>query len=200
MTQEQLLALGFFVFVSTVTPGPNNLMLMASGANFGLRRTLPHMFGISFGMFVLVCLVGIGLMQVFEIWPVTGTILKVAGIAYLLYLAAKIATAAPPASGGGQPVERRPFSFLQAAMFQVVNPKAWTVMVAALSVYAPAREIGPVLVVAGAFVLIGLPAICVWAACGERLGDFLAEPKRLRVFNRGVAALLIASLYPIVMS
>lgn len=198
MTQEQLIALAFFVFVATVTPGPNNLMLMASGANFGVRRTVPHMLGISFGMFTMVGLVGVGLIRVFEIWPVTGIVLKVVGVVYLLYLAVKIATAAPLETESGTEVEPRPFSFVQAALFQLVNPKAWTIMVTALSVYAPARELGSVFLVAAAFVLIGLPSISLWAAFGERLRGFLSAPLRLRYFNIAVAALLVASLYPIV--
>src|SRR6056297_1783710 len=96
MTIDLLTALLAFAFVTVITPGPNNLMLMASGANFGFRRTVPHMMGICLGFPAMVLLVGLGVMQVFDAWPASYTILKALSIAYLLYLAWRIANAAPP--------------------------------------------------------------------------------------------------------
>jgi threonine/homoserine/homoserine lactone efflux protein len=124
MTLDILMALVAFCFVGVITPGPNNLMLMASGANFGFRRTVPHMFGIGLGMPVLVTLVGIGVMRVFEALPIVQTVLTVLSVAYLLFLAWKIANAAPPSAAAAEQTGK-PLTFLQAAAFQWVNPKAW---------------------------------------------------------------------------
>jgi threonine/homoserine/homoserine lactone efflux protein len=198
MTQEQLLPLAAFILVSTVTPGPNNLMLMASGANFGIRRTLPHMCGIAFGIIVMVGLVGLGLMRVFEIWPAAELVLKLAGIAYMLWLTWKIATAAPLTLDKEAAAAGRPFGFLQAALFQWVNPKAWAIVLTAISVYAPSRDLATIAVVALAFGAISLPAIGIWTVLGQNLRRILTSRQRFRIFNGSVAALLVASLYPVI--
>ena len=129
MTFELLFALAAFALVSSITPGPNNLMLMASGANYGFRRTLPHMLGVTLGFMLMVLLVGVGLVQVFDAFPVSYQLLKVVSVGYLLYLAWKIATAAPVNNGSDS--EGAPFTFVQAALFQWVNPKAWTMALTA---------------------------------------------------------------------
>lgn len=197
MPYEQLTALALFVLVSSITPGPNNLMLMASGANFGVIRTLPHMAGITTGITVMVALVGIGIMRIFEAWPATATVLKAVSAAYLLFLAWKIATSRPPerpetAEGAGHP-----FSLLQAALFQWVNPKAWAMVVSAVSLYAPGGDVGAVLLIALVFCVVSLPAVSVWAVLGQKLRRLLGDPRRLRIFNGAIAALLVASLYPV---
>jgi threonine/homoserine/homoserine lactone efflux protein len=194
---DLLLGLVAFAFVSSITPGPNNLMLLASGANFGLRRSLPHMLGISFGHAFMVLLLGLGLGQVFVTWPVAHTVLKVASVAYMAWLAWKIAHAAAPESGGGRGT---PFTFLQAAAFQWVNPKAWVMGVTAVTVYAApeAGVLGAVLV-ALVFCATNFPSVSVWAWMGTQVARWLRSPTRLRVFNWTCAALLIASLVPVVM-
>jgi len=186
-------ALTAFAFVSTVTPGPNNMMLMASGANFGFRRTLPHMMGILVGFTVMIFLVGAGLMQVFDAVPVLYTLLKIASVAYMLWLAWKIAHAAPPEAA---PAEARPLTFLQAAAFQWVNPKAWAMGLSAITLYAPDRSLLAVAVVALAFAAVCLPAISIWAWLGTVVRRWLADRRRLRVFNVTMALLLVASLVP----
>ncbi|MEN9061826.1 LysE family translocator [Ponticoccus litoralis] len=123
MTQDLFLALALFCFVTVASPGPNNLMLMASGANFGFRRTLPHLAGVVWGLPVMILPVGLGVMQVFTLWPWTQDVLSTLCLAYLLWLAWKIAHAAPPARAEAT---ARPLSLWQAAGFQWVNPKAWT--------------------------------------------------------------------------
>ncbi|MEO1909079.1 MAG: LysE family translocator, partial [Paracoccus sp. (in: a-proteobacteria)] len=133
-----LTALLGFAFVATVTPGPNNLMLMASGANFGFRRTLPHMLGIVGGVSVMAFLVGAGLMALFDILPALNLVLKVVSVSYLLWLAFKIATAAPVEE---RDADSRPMTFLQAATFQWVNPKAWAMCLSAITLYAPDRSL-----------------------------------------------------------
>lgn len=196
MTLDVLFALFAFCFVSTVTPGPNNLMVMASGANFGYRRTLPHMTGIALGFGLMTVLVGVGLMQVFDLFPMTHTILTVVSVVYLLWLAWKVANAAPP--DGAVETDARPLTFLQAAAFQWVNPKAWTMAVSAITFYAADRSILAIAIVAGMFALVCLPCLSVWTVLGQEMRRFLTNPARLRLFNWAMAALLIASIAPVV--
>ncbi len=198
MTPELITALILFAFASSITPGPNNIMLLASGANFGLRRTIPHMLGISIGHAIMVTLVGLGLLQLFELLPWLRTSLMVACALYLLYLAWKIANAAPPADA---PSDARPFTFLQAAAFQWVNPKAWYMAIYAQTNYAPEDGIGGVawagaVAVALVFATTNLPSVTVWAWGGVQLRRWLDRPGRLRAFNITMALLLVASLYP----
>jgi len=194
MNPAILNALLGFAFVSTITPGPNNLMLMASGANFGFRRTLPHMLGITGGLSLMALLVGAGLMALFDAVPSLNYVLKALSVGYLLWLALKIATAAPleEHSAGS-----RPMTFIQAATFQWVNPKAWAMCMSAITLYAPDRSLLSVAFVAGAFGLVCFPAISVWAWLGSVVRQWLSNATRLRIFNITMAALLVASLYPV---
>lgn len=195
MTYEILIALVGFAFASSVTPGPNNLMLMASGANYGLRRTLPHMLGISLGHAFMVAMVGIVLLQIFMTYPVLNVALKVLSATYMLWLAWKIANAVPPEA---KEVTGKPFTFLQAAAFQWVNPKAWFMAITAISAYAP-QDRGLIvgsLMVAVVFAAVNLPSVTVWAWMGVQVRRWLGTARRLRVFNVTMAALLVVSLYP----
>lgn len=195
MTPDLLLALAGFAFVTVITPGPNNLMLMTSGANFGFRRSIPHMMGVGLGFPLMILPVGLGAMQLFESWPVSYTILKVLSVIYMLYLAWKIANAAPPDGTPG--TDSRPLTFLQASAFQWVNPKAWSMGLGAITLYASGRDIGAVLWVAGTYVAMGMVSTTSWTVLGQQLRRLLNRPKRLRVFNWTMAALLIASLLPV---
>ncbi|MWD28628.1 LysE family transporter [Aquicoccus sp. SCR17] len=195
MTLDLILALAGFALVASITPGPNNVMLMTSGANFGLRRTVPHMAGIGIGMAVMILLVGAGLMRLFDLVPASYAILKAASVVYLLWLAWKIAHASAPESTGET---ARPLTFLQAAAFQWVNPKAWTMGLGAITVYAPDRSFAAVLLVAGMFLLVSLPSVTSWTVLGRELRRWLDRPSRLTAFNWTMAALLVASLYPVV--
>lgn len=197
MTYDVLTALAAFAFVSSITPGPNNLMLMASGANFGFRRTIPHMLGIGVGFTIMVMLVGIGLMQVFDRFPVTYTILKVFSVVYLLWLAWKIANAGAPESNGQGGT---PMTFLQAALFQWVNPKAWTMALTAITLYAPDRSLMAVLLVAAVFGAVNLPSVSTWTVLGQQMRRLLTRPGLLTAFNWTMAALLLASLYPVLLT
>jgi threonine/homoserine/homoserine lactone efflux protein len=190
-------ALVGFAFVSSATPGPNNLMLMASGTNFGFARTIPHMVGVTLGFVAMVILVGLGLAKLFEAFPVLHLILKVGSVGYLVYLAWKIATASAPKEGVLSSV--KPMTFLQAALFQWINPKAWTMALGAVSVYVPpSNPIIGLLLVAAVFGAVNLPIVSGWAAMGAKLRLFLRDPLRLRVFNITAALLLLASLYPVI--
>jgi len=197
MNAEILTALAIFAFVSSITPGPNNLMLMNSGANYGFKRTLPHALGVGIGFTVMVALVGLGIMQLFDIFPISYQILKVLSIVYLLYLAGKIAMS--NSSIETENSNAKPFTFVQAAMFQWVNPKAWTMALTAISVYAPTKSLGAVLFVSLVFGLVNFPCISGWVVLGQKMQVFLTNKKRLRVFNGSMAALLVLSLYPVLL-
>jgi threonine/homoserine/homoserine lactone efflux protein len=197
MTPELLAALVTFALVTVITPGPNNLMLMASGANFGFRRTVPHMLGIGLGFPSMVALVGLGVMQVFDLWPVSYTILKVLSVAYLLWLAWRIANAAPPEEGEAP---GKPLSFLQAAAFQWVNPKAWSMALSAITLYAASRDMAAVLWVAGVYLAVSVISTTSWTVLGQQMRRLLTSPARLRLFNRVMAALLVATLIPALLS
>lgn len=196
MTTELLLAFIAFAFVTSVTPGPNNMMLLASGVNFGLRRSLPHMFGISLGFMLLVASVGLGLGQLFEQVPLLYSVLRYLGAAYLLYLAWKIANSGAPDSQSN--TAGKPFSFLQAAAFQWVNPKAWIMAIGAITTYTPQENfVVNVLLIAALFALVNCPSVGLWTVAGSLLRNWLNNSRALRVFNIGMALLLVASLYPI---
>lgn len=192
MNQTTLLALSAFALVSSITPGPNNLMLMSSGANFGLRRTVPHALGVGIGFTLMIVLVGVGLMGLFDLFPVLNTVLKVVSVAYLLWLAWKIANAAAPDTAGS--VGGKPMTFMQAVLFQWVNPKAWSMALTAIALYAPDRNLAAVLLVAVVFGIINLPSTSLWAVMGQVLRGWLSSPARLRIFNWTMAALLVGSL------
>jgi len=197
MTQELFLGLCGFALVSSITPGPNNLMLMASGTNFGFARTLPHMLGVSIGFVVMTVLIGLGLAQIFVRFPIAYTVLKVGSVAYLIYLAWKIATAAAPK--GYAAAAAKPFSFLQACLFQWVNPKAWTMALMSVTAYVPAdHPMVGLLSVALVFGAINLPTVGLWAFLGMQMRQFLQDPVKLRAFNILAALTLLASLYPVV--
>ena len=196
MTPELFLALAGFALVTVITPGPNNLMLMTSGANFGFRRSIPHMLGVGLGFPMMIVPVGLGVMQVFDLWPLSYTILKVLSVLYMLYLAWRIAHAAPP--DGAPKAGSKPFSFLQAAAFQWVNPKAWSMALGAITLYAAGRDLAAVLWVAGTYVAMGCISTTSWTILGQQLRRILNRPNRLRVFNWAMAGLLVASLIPVI--
>lgn len=196
MNVEILTALATFAFVSSITPGPNNLMLMASGANFGFRRTVPHMLGIGLGFTLMVILVGAGLVQVFETYPISYSIMKIGSVLYLVYLAWKIATAAPIKKGESAGT---PMTFLQAAGFQWVNPKAWAMALTAVTVYTPDTSLWAIFIVALVFGTINLPSVSSWTLLGQQMAKVLTNPTRLRIFNWTMATLLIASVYPVLL-
>ncbi len=197
MTPEILAALALFCASTLFTPGPNNLMLMASGANFGLRRSLPHLCGVAFGFPLMILPVGLGVMRLFDLWPPSLIILRAVSVIYLLWLAWKIAHAAPPAEARA---DARPLSFVQAAGFQWVNPKAWSMALGAITLYAGSRDLGAILWVAGAFASIGTVSALTWTALGTGVRRLLARPSRLRFFNRTMAVLLVLSMVPVLLA
>ena len=195
MTLDALIALVAFAFVTSVTPGPNNMMLLASGVNFGFRRSLPHMLGIGLGHALMVFLVGLGLAGLFDRFPILHGALKVISVAYMLWLAWKIATSTAPEGGAAR---GKPFSFFHAAGFQWGNPKAWAMALGAVSVYAPDRTAPTMLMVAVVFCAVNLPSVSVWTLAGQGLRRWLTDPRRLRAFNWTMAGLLVLSLWPVI--
>ena len=195
---DQLLALFVFAVIGAFTPGPNNVMLLASGVNFGFRRTGPHILGVAIGFPVMAAAVALGLGFVFRTQPWLHGAIEVVGVVYLLWLAAKIAF--QPVENGIEVTESasRPLSFLQAAAFQWVNAKGWIMVVSGVSVYVP-TGLGPIAgasVLAAVFFTTGIGSASTWAAFGTLISRFLHEPRRLRLFNLTMGALLVLSLWP----
>lgn len=189
-------AIAAFAITTCVTPGPNNAMIMASGLNYGIRRSMPHYSGIVLGFPLMVLAVGMGIAQVFEVYPVLHLVLKIVGAAYLSYLAYKIASA--PVSNNNQS-KGKPFTFIQAAAFQWVNPKAWVLAVGATVTYTTLGEgyVLQVLTIGLIFLLCGAPCIMLWLWGGASLKSLMRTPSYVRIFNGSMAALLIASLIPV---
>lgn len=196
MDPNLLIALVSFAFVTSITPGPNNLMLMASGANFGVRRTVPHMLGISLGHAVMVILVGLGLAGLFLTFPAAKLGLKAVSVAYMLWLAWNIAKAAAPGDGKAGAV---PMTLIQAAAFQWVNPKAWFMALGAITNYAQGAGLRPVVMVALVFACVNLPSVAVWAVAGRAMRHLLTNKNRRKLFNWTMAALLVLSLWPVLL-
>jgi len=194
MSFDLFWALLIFTFVMTVTPGPNTMMLLASGVNFGFRATVPHMAGITLGFGLMTVLVGLGLGEVFKLYPVLYKALSYAGAAYMLYLAWKIAMTR---SMGEGKAGSRPMTFLQAAAFQWINPKAWVMAVTAITTYTiPSAYTFSVLLLTAMFMAMAVPGCSVWVLFGTGVRRWLENPVRLRVFNVAMAILLVLSLVP----
>ena len=191
MTLDQILALAGFAFAGTWTPGPNNMMLAASGATFGWRRTLPHAMGVALGFPAMLFLIALGLGEAFQSSPTFRTALTWAGGAVMLWLAWRIATASAATKG---PRRSRPLSFLEAAGFQWVNPKAWLLAIGVAATYASgAAPVAEAAVAAAVFVLAGLTSSQGWSGFGAALARLLGTGIRLRIFNAAMGALLALS-------
>ena len=192
---ELIAAMALFAFVTSITPGPNNMMLLASGVNFGLRRSIPHLLGISGGHFIMLILVGAGLDALLALHPAIYQVMKVLGFAYLLYLVWGIAkSAAPQSSDTGRP---QPLSFIGAAAFQWVNPKAWIMALGYFSNFMPAdASMVFIVVTCLMFSLVNFPCIVVWVVLGEKLERYLKSDRSRKTFNWVMALLLFVSMIP----
>ena len=196
MSHSLLIAFVLFATVMFFTPGPNNIMLLSSGLTYGFRRTIPHIAGITIGFAFMVGAVGVGLGAVFITYPVLQTILKYAGVAYLIYLAAMIATSEPvaPEKDNG----RGPMTFWGAAMFQWVNAKGWVMVIGTITAYAAIASFPWNIAIQVALSLIlGAVSCTAWALFGTALRPILTSRKAVRAFNIVMALLLLASLYPV---
>ncbi|MEP1442185.1 MAG: LysE family translocator [Hyphomicrobiales bacterium] len=196
MTFETLMALATFAVATSVTPGPNNLMLLASGVNFGFWRTVPHMLGISFGFGLLLFCVGSGIGVLVAFDPTLHFLLKILGATYLLYLAWRIATAGAIGTGN---VKSRPMNFFEAAAFQWVNPKAWSMALSATALFGGNDDtiLGTMLIVT-VFIVCNFPSVMIWTGFGTVMQRFLSNPTRLRVFNITMGVLLALTVIMVV--
>ena len=218
------------MLVSSATPGPNNTMLMASGVHFGYRRTLPHVMGVQGGFGFMLIAVGLGLHAVLAQFPAFYDAVRFAGAAYMVWMAWSLASARPqiaaheappqaeanalsdqaaaaegvqalPQAGDSALTAAQPLGFWGAVLFQWVNPKAWVMAVTIMSAYVPPGagllQIAPLGLL---FAVLGFPCSSVWVGFGSALRSYLQDPFRMRVFNGSMAAALLASLYPMLMT
>jgi len=190
-----LLAFSIFALVSSITPGPNNTMLLISGVNFGFRRSVPHIIGVAVGFAILVTAAGMGLGEVFVKWPVLYTALRYISAIYLIYLAWRILRSKQLQI---KEANKKPISFLQAAAFQWANPKAWVMAIIAVTTYIPEEHflLNLAMLISLFLVFVFLGSI-VWTLFGNWIQRFLHRPDYLRLFNVIMATLLILSLYPL---
>lgn len=194
LSSPLLLPLAMFVFVSSITPGPNNVMLTASGANFGYQRSVPHMLGITCGGVFMLLMVGAGLGALFAQLPWLYAVLQGIGAVYLLWLAWKIATCGQAGTAQAKP---QPLGFWQAAAFQWVNPKAWLMSVGVVAAYTSQQAYWPSLLLGMAVMLVvNYPCISVWTLFGSAVRRWLQSPRALQWFNWTMAGLLLLSLWP----
>ena len=193
---ELVAAMAMFAFVTSVTPGPNNMMLLSSGVNFGMKRTLPHWLGVSLGHFVMLLLVGAGLESLLKAHPLVYQVMKVIGFAYLLYLAWGVARSGAPERSGEEAAH--PIGFFGAAAFQWVNPKAWIMAVGYFSNYMPTdASLTFVLLTCFMFSAINFPSVGVWVWLGAKLEYYLQQNTVRRVFNLTMALFLVVSMLPV---
>ncbi|OSQ35967.1 LysE family translocator [Thalassospira mesophila] len=188
-----IFSLALYAFVMSITPGPNNVMLTSSGLLFGIRRTVPHILGIPFGVTLQLCLTGAGLGAVFAVEPRLQLVLKICGTFYLLWLAVKLWRAGELKEPGAA----RPISFLQAAAFQFINPKAWLIAITVIATFISPGDHYWLQIALGClvFTITGVPSMAVWAIFGSALKSILHDRKKLRLINRtmaGIAALTAA--------
>lgn len=186
----------FFAFSTTITPGPNNIMMLSSGVNYGVKASLPHFFGICFGFPLMVLLVGLGFGVVFERFPQLHLWIKVTGVLYLLWLAWKIGSATPSSIEGS---DAKPLSFLQAALFQWVNGKAWIMASGAVAAFTTAAGNAwwDITQITAAFLLVSFPCVGVWLSFGALLRSVFNQPLYQRIFNWAMALLLVLSVAPV---
>lgn len=197
MPFDLLLALLVYAFVMAMTPGPNNIMLTASGVNFGFTRTVPHMAGVTIGFMVVVAACAAGLGVVFATVPSLQLVLKIAGAAYMLWLAWKVANA-KPAGDNADPLAQ-PLTFMQAAAFQWVNPKGVLAALSGVALFMrPGHAVTDFVFLLTAFALSTLASVTTWTGFGVALRRLLQNPVHARVFNVVMALLLVASIVPMV--
>jgi threonine/homoserine/homoserine lactone efflux protein len=197
MSQDLILSLVAFAFVTAMTPGPNNTMLLTSGVNFGFNRTRPHVLGVTIGFTIMILAVGLGIGRIFTAFPPLYSGLRIVSVLYLMWLAWRIATA-----GTSNPIvtdEARPMTFFEAALFQWVNPKGWMVALSVAANYvSPGSLWADLMALSAVFLVISLISTTSWAFFGTSLRPLLQDPKSVRIFNVAMAVALVASLWPIV--
>lgn len=196
MSKQLIIAFIAFASAAAFTPGPNNVMLMTSGLNYGFQRSLHHLAGVTIGYSFLLAIVGLGLGAVFAAYPILQTILKYAGAVYLIYLAIVIAMSRPPDAGTA--AQGKPMTFTGAALFQWINVKGWVIAVGSVSAYATIASYPWNMIILALIVcVITLGSSLTWLLFGTALQSLVRSPRAIRIFNVAMALLLIASLYPV---
>ncbi len=199
LSLTDLSSIFIFMFIMAITPGPNNIMMLTSGLNFGYKKTIPHMLGVAIGFTLMVLGVGLGLGTLFEKFPIIADIIKIISIAYLFYLAYKIATNTNIQTDNDDANESKPFTFIQICFFQWINSKAWIMVLTAVSLFTDGNEnIKKVLVIAVVTLLVSIISTNTWTLGGVALKRFINNPKKIRIFNYFMAILLISSVLPFV--
>ena len=198
-TLAMILSIATFTLSTSISPGPNNIMLLSSGLTFGYKRTIPHMAGVFLGFPLMVLIVGLGMGALFEKFPLALTILKFIGILYLFWMAYKIANNSSSYEVD-ENSESKPFSFMQAAMFQWVNPKAWIMAITSISIFVTSNEHGltQIIIISLIYFLSGCVSCNTWAFGGTVLKKFIKSEKSVQRLNIAMAILLVASVLPII--
>lgn len=188
------MAVLLFAATNTLTPGINNMMIMSSGLNFGIRKSIPHLMGILIGFPLMFIVAGVGFVSVIVAMPELHQLIQVMGVMYLLYFAWVIATSADKVKASNNKI----IGFWQAVAIQWVNPKAWVMITGAFAAFTKtdADLFLQVLYITSAFVIVGIPTICAWLFCGSLLSRVLQQPKSRRYFNYSMSALLVISILP----
>lgn len=192
MTVDIFLSLAMFSVATSVTPGPNNIMLLASGINFGFKKTLPHSIGVSSGFFVMLLAIGFGVGALIQSSPEIYSVLKYLGAAYLLWLAWKTTISHSVSKVSDK--KEKPLTISEAALFQWINPKSWMMAISGMALYT--SQVNPfmsMLLVAAVFSLINWPCVAVWAVFGSKLREKLKNPQILKMFNLTMGVLLALS-------
>lgn len=195
MTPQEFFSFLLLAFVLSITPGPNNMMVLASGVNFGFRRSVGPVLGVGIGLMVMMLIVGAGLIQMLDRYPLLKIALQAVSMTYLLYLAWKIANAASPKD---KRAKASPITFLQAAAFQWINPMAWAMALTSITLYAPSNSWRAIAMVSVVFAIIHIPCVGFWSVLGQQLRNFINGERRLRIFNGVMASLLLISLVPVI--
>lgn len=196
MSSDTLLALTIFATVTSITPGPNNAMVLASGVHFGFRRTLPHMLGIALGYGVMLAIIGVGVGTAMSVSPLVEVGMRLASGAWMVWVAWSLVRST---DANGSAARIRPMTFIEGALFQWVNPKGWVLALSSMSLFAKSGDLAlDIAIIVATYVFTCLPSSGIWTAFGVRLRRFLGVPWRLRAFNVTMAALLLASTLPLI--
>ncbi len=192
-----LASLAMFSFVMSATPGPNNMMVMASGARWGIRRTLPHLLGVALGFPAMLALIGAGLSGLILASKPVHTGLEIVCVLFMLWIAWRIATAGTPHEVAEK--SARPLNFLEAALFQWINPKAWAIGFVAIALYAHGHRTfwTNLALICGIFILVCMFCLLAWAALGRGAGSLLRTEWQFRLFNGAMALLLVLAMVPL---
>lgn len=196
MDQATIISFALFSFVAAFTPGPNNLMLTASGVNYGFKRSLPHICGVTAGFMLLVLSAGLGLSTLFAAFPGIYEILRVISFGFLIYVGWKIAMAGPIEDAKAT----TPLSFATAFAFQWVNPKAISVTLSTITAYTGASDTPTfdLVIILSLFFLVTVGSTVAWTIAGQYIGKFLKKDRTRRLFNFSMAAILVISLSPVI--